>query len=77
MRNHVLTWLWLPLAIVPALAHADEGMWLPNAVPSQEIGKKYGFTPDQAWLDNVRLSSVRLAQGCSGSFVSGQGLVMT
>jgi hypothetical protein len=52
-------------------------MWLPNAVPGERIAQKYGFTPDQAWLDNVRLSSVRLAQGCSGSFVSGQGLVMT
>ncbi|HKP62128.1 MAG TPA: S46 family peptidase [Polyangiales bacterium] len=56
---------------------ADEGMWLPNQFPSAQVGKKYGFTPDQAWLDHVRLSSARLAQGCSGSFVSRDGLVMT
>jgi hypothetical protein len=62
---------------VAGTVRADEGMWLPNAVPSERIAQKYGFSPDQAWLDNVRLSSVRLAQGCSGSFVSGQGLIMT
>ena len=56
---------------------ADEGMWLPNQFPSAQVGKKYGFTPDQAWLDHVRLSSARLAQGCSASFVSRDGLVMT
>ncbi|HEY2733816.1 MAG TPA: S46 family peptidase [Polyangiales bacterium] len=77
MRTHALSWLWISIVLSPTLTHADEGMWLPNAVPAQQIGKKYGFTPDQAWLDNVRLSSVRLAQGCSGSFVSAQGLVMT
>ncbi|HKU40519.1 MAG TPA: S46 family peptidase [Polyangiales bacterium] len=59
------------------VARADEGMWLPNAFPSAQVGKKYGFAPDQAWLDHVRLGSARLAQGCSGSFVSRDGLVMT
>jgi hypothetical protein len=37
----------------------------------------HGFAPDQAWLDHVRLSSVRLARGCSASFVSPLGLVQT
>jgi Peptidase S46 len=36
-----------------------------------------GFAPEQAWLDHVRLSSVRLARGCSASFVSPVGLVQT
>src|SRR5438046_1854097 len=62
-----------------ALAHAqaDEGMWTFNNSPIDKIEKAYGFRPDQQWLDHIRLSSVRLAQGCSGSFVSGQGLVQT
>ena len=37
---------------------------------------KYGFAPDQAWLDHVRLSCVRFPGG-SGSFVSSEGLVLT
>ena len=63
------------VALQPALA--DEGMWLLNNFPSKSVGAKYGFAPDQAWLDETRLSAVRLAGGCSGSFVSPGGLVMT
>ena len=56
---------------------ADEGMWLLNQFPKDKLGAAYGFTPDDAWLEHVRLSSARLAQGCSASFVSPNGLVMT
>ena len=52
-------------------------MWLLNDFPSDRLGRRHGFAPDQQWLDEVRLSSVRLARGCSGSFVSPEGLVMT
>ncbi|MBM4280977.1 MAG: S46 family peptidase [Deltaproteobacteria bacterium] len=63
------------VAALPALA--DEGMWTYNNFPADKVGRKYGFKPDQAWLDKVRLGSARLARGCSGSFVSADGLVMT
>ncbi|HET9452274.1 MAG TPA: S46 family peptidase [Aggregicoccus sp.] len=52
-------------------------MWTFDAFPAQAVKKAYGFEPTQAWLDAVRLASVRLAGGCSASFVSPQGLVMT
>jgi hypothetical protein len=55
----------------------DEGMWLLNDFPSKRVAEQHGFEPSQAWLDHVRLSSVRLAGGCSGSIVSPNGLVMT
>jgi len=58
-------------------AAADEGMWTYDAFPSEAVKKAYGFAPTQAWLDKVRLGSVRLAGGCSASFVSPDGLVMT
>ena len=58
-------------------ALADEGMWTFNNFPSKTVGTKYGFTPSEAWLDHVRLSSLRIAGGCSASFISPQGLVMT
>jgi hypothetical protein len=58
-------------------ASADEGMWLLNQFPKDRFAKAYGFRPDDAWLDHVRLSSARLAQGCSASFVSPTGLVLT
>ena len=71
----------LPLIAVLTLsitsAFADEGMWTFNNFPAAKVGQAYGFTPDAAWLDHLRLASVRLAGGCSGSVVSDQGLVMT
>jgi hypothetical protein len=60
---------------VPALA--DEGMWTYNNFPSAKVKEKYGFEPTQPWLDKVRLASARLGGGCSASFVSPNGLVMT
>lgn len=58
-------------------ASADEGMWTFDAFPSAKVKVAYGFEPDQAWLDRVRMSSLRLTGGCSSSLVSGQGLVLT
>jgi hypothetical protein len=65
------------LALVPLVAAADEGMWTFDAFPSAKVEREHGFAPAPPWLDLVRLSSARLALGCSGSFVSAQGLVMT
>ncbi len=56
---------------------ADEGMWLFNAFPKDKVKAKYGFAPDQQWLDHVRLGSVRFNNGGSGSFVSADGLTFT
>ena len=60
-----------------SVARADEGMWLYSAPPRDQIKKKYGFDLTDAWLDHLRLSSVRFNSGGSGSFVSGDGLVIT
>jgi hypothetical protein len=57
-------------------AAADEGMWTFERFPSAAIAKTYGVTIDSAWLDRIRQSVVRL-QGCTGSFVSGDGLILT
>src|SRR5512135_3004592 len=62
---------------VCAAAQADEGMWTYNNFPAAQVKAKYGFEPTQAWLDHLRLSSVRIAGGCSASVVSENGLVMT
>lgn len=65
------------ITIATSLASADEGMWLYNAPPKEKIKAKYGFDLTQAWLDHVRLSSVRFNNGGSGSFVSPDGLTFT
>ena len=65
------------VAVLPIAARADDGMWTYDNFPSAKVAKKYGFSPDGKWLSEAQLSSVRLAGGCSGSFVSPDGLVMT
>ncbi len=70
--------LLIGIAILLAgVATADEGMWLFNAFPVARVKAKYGFAPTKAWLDHVRLSSVRFNNGGSGSFVSPTGLTFT
>ena len=58
-------------------ARADEGMWTFDAFPAARMKAAYGWAPDQAWLDKVRASAVRLTGGCSASFVSAEGLILT
>jgi hypothetical protein len=72
--------LLLPAAFVLAAApaiHAEEGMWTFDNPPLKQLAAKYNFHPTQAWLDHIRLSSVRLNDGGSGSFVSSDGLLLT
>jgi hypothetical protein len=64
-------------AFTALAARADEGMWTYDNFPAAKVAKKYGFAPDAKWLEEARLASVRLAGGCSASFVSREGLVMT
>lgn len=52
-------------------------MWTFDNPPTQQLKDHYNFTATQAWLDHVRLSSVRLNDGGSGSFVSPHGLLLT
>jgi hypothetical protein len=61
--------------IGPALA--DEGMWTYDRFPAEKMRSAHGWAPDAAWLKHAQLASVRLAQGCSASLVSAQGLVLT
>lgn len=57
-------------------ASADEGMWLVNKPPMEQLAK-HGFKPDGAWVEKAMQSCVRFSTGGSGSFVSKDGLVMT
>jgi Peptidase S46 len=67
----------LSLAPLEVPAKADEGMWTFDNPPLAQLKEKYGFTPTPAWLDHLRMSSVRFNDGGSGSFVSARGLVLT
>ncbi len=52
-------------------------MWLFNHFPKELVAKKYGYQVTGAFLDHLRLSSVRFNNGGSGSFISPRGLLFT
>lgn len=63
------------LIAAPAV-QAGEGMWTFDNFPIARVNAELGTNIDQAWLDRVRLSSVKFG-GCSAGVVSPEGLVMT
>jgi hypothetical protein len=63
------------LSLAPALA--DEGLWTFDAFPAAAAARSLGVSIDPAWLDHVRLSTLRLTNGCSGAVVSTRGLAAT
>jgi hypothetical protein len=69
--------LSLAALLLPSLAIGAEGMWTLDNLPRAAVQRDFGFQPDAAWIDRVQKSSVRLAGGCSGSFASADGLVLT
>ncbi len=66
----------LAAASAPAL-RADEGMWLPNHPPLDQLAARHGFHPSPAWLEHLQRSAVRFGDIGSASIVSADGLVMT
>ena len=79
MKSALLTGLCalsFGLSITTA-TRADEGFWLYNEPPLDQLKSRYHFSPDAAWFGHLQKSSVRFNNGGSGSFVSSDGLVIT
>ena len=74
MRRYLLAGLFALLSPITALA--DEGMWTYDNFPAATVQQRHGQKIDAAWLDRVRQATVRLA-GCTASFVSKDGLILT
>lgn len=60
-----------------AAVQADEGMWLFNGLPKQDLKQKHDFEVTQDWAEHLQLASVRFNSGGSASFISSNGLVLT
>ncbi|MEO7208513.1 MAG: S46 family peptidase [Steroidobacteraceae bacterium] len=57
-------------------AFANEGMWTFDNFPAAAVRQDFGVDITPAWLDHVRLSTLRLTN-CTASFVSPEGLILT
>ena len=51
-------------------------MWTFENAPLDYFAEAYGFRPTQEWLNTARMASLRIP-GCTASFVSANGLLMT
>ncbi|GMW06657.1 MAG: S46 family peptidase [Gammaproteobacteria bacterium] len=70
----------LALVVVTAFVApvaADEGMWTFDHFPGTFVRERYGVNIDSGWLERLQRASVRIEGGCTGSFVSANGLVLT
>jgi hypothetical protein len=61
-------------ASLPAIA--NEGMWTFDNFPASAVRQSFGADITPAWLDHVRLSTLRLTN-CTAAFVSREGLILT
>lgn len=67
----------MALALASQAAQAAEGMWTLDNLPRAALKQQHGFEPDEAFTTLLMQASARIAGGCSASFVSPEGLVLT
>lgn len=60
-----------------AVARSDEGMWLLNDLPEQQLRTKYNIVLSSEWRERVQGASLRVGSVGSGAFVSKSGLLVT
>jgi Peptidase S46 len=65
------------ILLAAAPARADEGMWTFDNFPSTAVRDEYGVDVSGAWLARIRGAITRHESGCTGSFASADGLVLT
>jgi len=69
--------LFFATAALSAGAAAEEGMWTFDNPPLRKIESQYHFDPSADWLAHVEHAALRISEGCSGAFVSADGLAIT
>jgi len=76
VKKMVVSVLLAVILVFGFSSYADEGMWLLNNLPLEQLKNKYDFVSTSVWVERVQKSSARLPN-CSTSFVSEDGLLMT
>ena len=65
------------LAFLPIISFGDEGMWTVDNFPANTVAEKYDVSISNQWLKSAQTATTRLENGCTGSFASANGLVLT
>lgn len=52
-------------------------MWTFENPPVKYFQEEYGFTPSEQWFEKMQKSALKFGGGCSASFISENGLIMT
>lgn len=73
----ICTLLGALILVLATNVRAAEGMWTLDNLPLAQLQSRYQFVPDDAWIQKVMHAALRSSQGCSASFVSSTGLVLT
>ncbi|MEO6789168.1 MAG: S46 family peptidase, partial [Chthoniobacteraceae bacterium] len=69
--------LGLLFGAATSASFADEGMWLYSDPPRALLKERYNFDATPEWMEHLQKSSVRFNSGGSGSFISGDGLILS
>ena len=77
MQNRIFALAVSALVALSTAAVADEGMWTIDNFPSERVAERYGTTINDKWLQSAQLATTRLENGCTGSFASPDGLILT
>lgn len=80
MKRTLAVLFFLLCVTAPAVAQDELGlgkMWTFERPPLAYLEREYGLKPDEAWWNRMRLASLRFGRGCSASFVSPSGLILT
>ena len=68
---------YLTLRILPGAVRQQIGLAYLLARATDTIADKYGVEVGEDWLARAQLATTRLENGCTGSFASADGLVLT
>ena len=60
MKKSSLVVLLLSILLSPLRLQADEGMWTFDNPPRKQWKELYNFEPSDAWLEQIRLASVKI-----------------
>ena len=52
-------------------------MWTFDDLPLDYFKDRYDFMPSQGWIEQLQMSALQFGGGCSGAFISQDGLIMT